>query len=132
MKPGRELDALVAEHVMLWDRVQKAGTEYWSNDGRIVELAKYDADYNPPDPWSPSTDLRAAGQVIDALAKRDIGIELITLPNQDVECWTLQRTKAERHEAYWQLFAPTIPHAVCLAALKAVGVEIESEGYSSE
>lgn len=115
MKPGRELDALIAEKVMglkrsdHWPVVdlredRSRPLDRWDDDqGNIVPLPAY------------STSIEAAWEVVEKIA---------SLKN----CW---RLRLEKHPQGWsvdfetewkvELVAETAPHAICLAALKAMG-----------
>jgi len=109
--PGRELDALVAEKVMGWiKRPKGAGTAHlWiSSDKQAFhesELPAY------------STDIAAAWQVVEKLTRRDdkLFFTLETpISGSAWECW---------FSGEWAE-GETASHAICLAALKAVGVEL--------
>lgn len=102
LKPGRELDALIAEKVMGWkppEFIDGVSLERrWKNDrGEFDSLPRY------------STDIAAAWEVVEKIG-------LIIGKNGPV--WDAQDL--------WDLpvyfaSADTAPHAICLAALKAVG-----------
>lgn len=85
MKPGRELDTLVAEKVMGWERTTLYGeTDWWKTpDGREIQQSNVC-------PYRYSTDIFAARDVVE---------------------------KVKEFEKF--------PYAICLAALKAAGVDIE-------
>ncbi len=139
MTPGRELDALVAEKVMGWTRMsyeqayhyagRKELTGYWHSTterdryGRSKEMARAEDDldyYQPEDAWSPSTDMAAAWEVVERLSANvefDIGTAL--LPGTTATRGWMASFQFRTFVA----FAPTAPYAICLAALKAVGVE---------
>lgn len=127
MKAGRELDALVAEKVMGWcwiendvgqESLQPPIEEYaylsrnhpvfWADDKGYTEIMpKY------------STNIADAWQVVEKLRETHwIQVEVGTLNICDIGeygkgCSTIQEV------------ADTIPLAICLAALKAVGVELD-------
>lgn len=95
-QPGRELDALVAEHVM--DVNAHANS-------KMNPLPYY------------STDIAAAWQVVEKLAKKEILFVIDNLmPGKSFRV-TAHNIKRTEFFAY----AETAPHAICLAALKAVG-----------
>ena len=124
MKPGREMDALVAERVMGW-RVMaeyEPGVIKCLVDGNQCEV-------NPPEFPRYSTDIAAAWEVVMELLHRGFSTAIESedrgahwfrisggeapegpcyLPNGEVCCSSLV----------------SAPHAICLAALKAVGVEV--------
>jgi hypothetical protein len=110
LNPGRELDALVAEKVM-----GRRFTRHLCEPG------------TPPHEWVDSdvpeysTDIAAAWGVVEKLREHFAGVEVMALtktnanPNYfEAKLWanTWVHSFAE---------APTAPHAICLAALKAVG-----------
>jgi hypothetical protein len=104
MNPGRELDALVAERVMGWNSM---GDSWASGPSQSDRTHKKDS-------WKPSEDIAAAWEVVEKLP----GFRLRKL-----------------NGAYWCTFAnnwddelidateETAPHAICVAALKALGHE---------
>ena len=115
MNAGRELDALVAEHVMGWSLNS-------NNFGHVPrgwppEMTPLDTNYDPVDVPAYSTDIAAAWEVVEKMNAEDIRLELYS-PYGDPH-WACQ---------FWmegELVAgagvDTAPHAICLAALKAVG-----------
>jgi len=161
MKPGRELDALVAEKVMSWARV---GEDFHTSPahrpsldfpGRIIDDwdSKGPHDYLVPpglignrardrvafcgcegDARLPyfSTDIAAAWQVVEHLRASLDGNEwtgefkLFFNGCEYEYWWSFSRTTAEGlYETSKEAgVADTAPHAICLAALKAVGVEV--------
>lgn len=127
MKAGRELDALVAEKVMGW--MDGDGVGLRVADGEVI---------NSMDcrPWSPSTDIAAAWEVVEKMAARmrsdsrfnwsgphfkSPHTYLTSLPEVvyplGTECWYVETSSGVRE---WSC-AATAEHAICLAALKAVG-----------
>lgn len=115
MKPGRELDALVAEKVMgrcghtlrrVQDhhQCQKCGEEFWG-------LAWHKGYCAFP---SFSTDIAAAWNVVERLKDRYFLLQYYG------DGWDCQIGGTSRT-------GNTVPLAICLAALKAVGVEVEDE-----
>lgn len=127
MKPGRELDALVAEKVMGWkkDRVRVGrnsgdGTTFWTIDAlrfgdRIHALEPHDQPLNVPGLPPYSTDIAAAWEVVDNMRARNLEFEISSAPHRLPWLAKFGR-RAEP--------APTPAHAICLAALKAVGAEV--------
>ena len=106
MKPGPELDALVAEHV-----IEFAGIDYSSDKGGW-QIPPY------------STNIASAWEVVEKMEK---GVPLKMLMR-------LQSYKREGVEGFICEFnfpngfsanGESAPHAICLASLKAIGVEIE-------
>jgi hypothetical protein len=106
LKAGRALDALVAEKVM---------------ECRIL------------DGWSPSTDIAAAWEVVEKLREREDSIRIETREGpQHNEWWVAidQFVKDEEWagggyysaEKIFTAQSASLPLAICLASLQAVGV----------
>lgn len=128
MNPGRELDALIAEKVMGWKNIK--GELYWLaglSDRGIAEDVPY---Y--------STDIAAAWEVFEKIKtlKNNLSIQISgtsDCPNllSVVIRWYIYVADWENgdvmrfsvHES--QL---TAPHAICLAALKAIENKYRSNG----
>jgi hypothetical protein len=113
MKPGRELDALIAEKVMGLVIHHKRRDEW--NDGDSLFYVYYveDEEHIEHVPKY-STDISAAWEVVKKL--RDLGYRPILMPDwgEDWECQIYR--EAERIvDSPW---CETAPHAICLAALK--------------
>lgn len=118
----REIDALVAEKVMghtVEPRLPGLSGEYWDDtDGGIV------SDY--------SSDIAAAWQVVEKFVeqvKADRNMEISFVMGFDGSHWEAGIWK---HDEWYlggggyvhEIKADTAPLAICLAALKAVGVEV--------
>ena len=104
MQPGRELDALVAEKVM----------GYKVRDEEHYEVPPLRAIY-----WIPkySTDIAAAWMVVEKLK----GLEPELSWSDEDHCWFVHFQKSRPSICP---FGITAPHAICLAALKAIGHEL--------
>lgn len=126
VKPGRELDALVAERVM--------GLKTEDYAGLLVEKinpanpkGNYPLDYLIP---RYSESIEAAWEVVEKIKTtgRELEIELTSSADNPNE-WTcgikwFEFFEDEEQQWGWFYFTQsTAPHAICLAALKAVGVE---------
>ena len=102
MKPGRELDALVAEKVM-----------------------GHGSQFN----FSPSTNIADAWLVVEKLKEHDKDVICISvgwLMGADKFPDIYRAVVAWREHRSIQADAETAPHAICLAALKAIGYHDES------
>jgi hypothetical protein len=114
MEPGRELDALVAEKVMGWKR---DGMSWIDTDGEIryYEASKYE----------PSTSIAAAWEVVEAMRMRGFSLNLNQVIHADgsnewyVQVQFFKNPKGYNPGGYEP--AAAAPHAICLAALKALG-----------
>ena len=100
MKPGRELDALVAREVM-----GLKGLDINSED--LAHL-----------PMGYSTSIEAAWQIVGKLNGFDLELS-------NADGWIAEFTDATEMVAtiHQGLSLESAPHAICLAALKAVGYE---------
>lgn len=113
MKAGRELDALVAEKVMGWKLSNATdGTEYWDN-------GKFCGGIWPKE-WNPSTNIADAWNVVEKMKSKDY---LFSLKNIVKGTFTFSLTDWGGNCSTYAAEAETAPLAICLAALKAVGVE---------
>lgn len=101
VKPGPELDALIAKKVMGWT-LGKSDDHYYLMDGRHI-------DRRVGTGWSPSTNITHAFEVVEKVGPQ---FEIIYQPNGR---WLARFGNTIQAEA------DTAPHAICLAALKAVG-----------
>lgn len=126
MKPGRELDALIAEKVMGWIPYEPerafAYPGWHTPDGEFLNIARL-----PPY----STDITAAWEVVDKL-------KLAVVPIDETKWWAGKMgdhghdedpltsdtwvEQAMRDGKHGRI-ADTAPHAICLAALKVMGAE---------
>lgn len=116
MKPGRELDALVAEKMMGLEIANYTGE---THEGiRVIRVNNPSKVVLAPKPYS--TDIAAAWEVVEKMA---------SVANE----WTFEfrytnvavRVTDNNLNGISVLeVQDTAPHAICLAALKAVGVEI--------
>lgn len=113
LKPGLELDTLIAERVMgLRDRLAKASSQ--AEHEQIRKLI----DFCPPY----STSIASAWEVVEKLREFDH-------PEDKSAGFTIWQHWEGGYVAGWSwheaeygvVTAETAPHAICLAALKAVG-----------
>jgi len=130
---GTELDALVAETVMGWKRMRwkdfqsdtrESLTYSWhDSDGKMTENAE-DCDdyYSPSFAWSPSTDIEAAWQVVERLWDENPHVQF-ELRHQGTAGGWMARFPAPVLANYVEAKGKTAPHAICLAALRAVGYD---------
>jgi hypothetical protein len=126
MKAGRELDALVAEKVMGWtvDPIYRMYT------GSVVRHA---AGHNLETRFNPSTDITAAWEVVEKMRALGLWVEInlgYEFDGPSIDCIIGEYGAAGgiieglRHgEKQWSEEADTAPLAICLAALKAKGVD---------
>lgn len=135
MKPGRELDALVADQVMGLKRtVRIKGTvetttiytdsPYFNDGVSEDDMMKY---YCLPLHYS--TSIADAWQVVEKLQCQGHDWKWFLLLEYDnVETWDCafhKNSKSDGGDPDIWATADTAPHAICLAALKAMGVTDE-------
>lgn len=118
MKPGRELDALVAKHIM--------GEDYraFANCNSRVK-ARDDGTFLGRIP-SYSTDIAAAWEVVERLKGQSVVIDF----GEDTGAWEV--SFIQQGERY-TVSCASVMHAICLAALKALNVTLnQSDGNSAK
>lgn len=141
MKPDlkpREIDALVAEKVMLWPFPEdceafSATDETWcyrhpkkgvlKGTAYYVKYApegtKYSRDYKR---WSPTTDIAAAMDVVEKMKSEGYSVFMDDAHNGK---WTVCFYKPDGEATvYHHGQADTLELAICLAALRAKGVSV--------
>lgn len=124
MKPGRELDALVAEKVMgipahetkLFFVRAESGVKPTHTMGGLPFVAE-ERKESRTDIKPYSTDIAAAWTVVEKLQADSI-VEVSGYKN-DWDC-LINTSGGEIPDFFGS--AETVPHAICLAALKAVGL----------
>lgn len=123
MQVGRELDTLVAEKAMEWARMTdqhpeiEAAGGLWRTPAGPRTLLPFSADIN-----------RAIG-VAEKLHADGWHFEMGThISKPDVRWATFARGDYDIYDDSWsethQCAAPTLPHAICLAALRAMGHDV--------
>lgn len=134
MKPGRELDALVAEKVMGWVKLEAhpaPHTLFHPNFGKPGNPNYAGPWFYHPD-WTPEKGGHPNGQVIPAYST-DIAAAWLVVERLGTNFrelvhlrpgWQATVTKANNYYAV----ADTPALAICLVALKAWGVDTPPEG----
>tara|TARA_Y100000310_G_scaffold230745_1_gene233246 strand:+ start:586 stop:957 length:372 start_codon:yes stop_codon:yes gene_type:complete len=102
MEPGPELDSRVAQEVMGWKGGAMDGYVGWWGSDNNLKAYKH---------WSPSTSIKDAIEVLEKIKPPSEPATLTWL--SDSREWAVQ---VEGGKAS----APTLAHAICLAALRAV------------
>lgn len=110
MNPGRELDALVAEKVMGWRLGEHLGMK--RNVWKLPEGQKLNGLDWCNEPPLYSTNIAAAWEVIEKL---NICIEVLRVKEAQTGSWQYVASTVSG-----RTIADAAPHAICLAALKAV------------
>ncbi len=129
MKPGRELDALIAERVMGFIRIditindeqKPLVTKEWLDewDGELSDAYWWGRDIYQSVPHY-STQIADAWLVVEKLRSESIAMVVSTYGAREYSsCHFLY--KGVCSETYW---AATAPLAICLAALKAMSEDV--------
>jgi hypothetical protein len=127
MKPGRELDALVAEKVMGWEPwPSQIGSDRWKGpDGEPrytwIEARAFAGLME----WRPSTSISNAWEVVEKLLTQ-LGQQDFHIEHLEGMGWSVATCHEDTGWKGW-ITADTAPHAICLAALKAVGVNPDTK-----
>lgn len=123
----RKIDALVAEHVMGWT-LRNCDGEPATTPDDYYDAANNDGwTWNGTDEawtWRPTQDIAAAWEVVEKLQadvtfKRSMGYATVRLKFCDDDGVERSGRANEKYAA--------IPLAICLAALKAKGIEVPGE-----
>lgn len=128
MNPGRELDALVAEKVMGWKRLPQC--EHLHPENEISDrhtLCHCFPDY--------STDIAAAMEVLQVVYRRTCFRQQEFMRFSEGDGWEVTIHRPDLPPVRYchsgslargkhDLDVPSLPYAICLAALKAVGIEV--------
>jgi len=117
MKAGRELDALIAEKVMGWEFHANAG---WYEPGMWETNTACRAAPCGVRGWRPSTRIQDAWQVVEKLMEKGWSCNIIYHDPGDCLCEFWGGKYGNKHWREIVNHQPSIPLAICLAALKAV------------
>lgn len=131
-QPGRELDALIAEKVMGWVSIPhpepenlfpgvRAGARSWfpPNNDYAYWRERFGPGYaNGVSFPEYSTSIEAAWEVVEKMGENRLRLDLSVGTSEDAIA-EFSRNGSEGIEANGE----DAPHAICLAALKAVGYE---------
>lgn len=115
LKPGRDLDALIAEKVMGWTPNYPGG---WPHPPKNIPNRKKYIDSHDGTTVIPaySTSIEAAWEVVDKLGGNMFQLHYDTrYGTEGVKGWSVILDGSVMCQ-----FVDTAPHAICLAALKAV------------
>ena len=124
LPPGRELDVLVAEKVMGWRSGKCNGfvDEYYSGwrcqeCGTTGQWGFQGEHEKEPSPYS--TDIAAAWEVVEKIEGLKPHHDLLIIPSYPAVAW--EEAPVDFHDYGRDVIrGETIPHAICLAALRAV------------
>lgn len=112
MTPGRELDALIAEKVLGYKRLEDApdGSERWRypNEGKYSGIPSF------------STSIEAAWEVVEKLRERGFAFHFTQLAEDGWGANAGFVDHADDRNIGVTRSLDSAPHAICLAALKAI------------
>lgn len=126
LKPGRELDALIATKVMNDDLWLCRGTQVDRGGGWGCSDCFYSGEWLEEDPFKEhlkevkyySTDISAAWEIVDKLLEKDLRL---TITHAEKNLWFVFIVKGFNTPLNKDAIeAETAAHAICLAALKAL------------
>lgn len=127
MNAGEELNKLVAEHVMGWHwKVNARGAAGWAterNEALVTDITQWSGFWVYPMTPSFSEDIDAAWAVVNNLNARGWRVEIFSTARSGVDV-QVSKWGGPHHEGDYAEWAETAPHAICRAALRAVGVEL--------
>lgn len=120
MKPGRELDALIAEKVMGWIRIdlpnpirdltwiwdRKEGCLYWESQ----ECPPY------------STSIEAAWEIVEHMNAKELGFALDCDSTYAMAIFGAGQYLGDDLSGPSAVGTESVPHAICLAALQMVNL----------
>lgn len=111
LKPGRELDALVAEKVMWWHKYEDSNPKATIRTIGDTEdhKCKFCGSFEGHDIKPYSTSIEAAWEVVEKLIESDDWVD-----------FSLEYEPTFKWSANEIIYGETAPHAICLAALRAV------------
>lgn len=124
-----KIDALVAEKVMKYRKHTPKcmhaaeGRTFYEDTGQTVWLHKWEDDIGPTRAlWYPSTDTNDAMEVLEFFRFYAIWGE------SGVKKPRIRADLSSKSGHTYTAIADTAPLAICLAALRAVGVEVDANG----
>lgn len=112
MKPGRELDAFIAEKVMAWVRYGDSWATEKSLNARIRRIKS----------WRPSTDISDAWEVMEKF--RFWGPQIWW--NCGAQKYEVEFCKGPLQELTDFAVSDTAPHAICLAGRRGASVGLDN------
>lgn len=128
MKPGLELDVLVATKVMGFvERKNDFGVTYLFDDPNENAYLMLDTHSE----FNPSEDIEDAWMVVEKLNEMGHGVEIYTEKGFNPKVVIYGDNSKGVFDSFRGSYVlcashgDYVPHAICLAALKAVGVEVD-------
>jgi hypothetical protein len=126
LQPGPELDRLIAEQVMGWTHwLTSYGGEFWLDGTKPVRAANLRT--TEMSPWflpqfQPSTNMAHAWEVVAEIIRKNPSLVIQT--NTDAH-GTMCRIITASGDSPASCVRKSAPHAICLAALRAVGADTQ-------
>lgn len=105
----RELDALVAEKVMGWHKGAELSSAWFDSRHNFVHWKE----------WCPTVDIKAAWEVVEKMREEGTDVDIYWSGNEWIV--TLGENPGGSPDG---ATSDTAPRAICLAALRAKGVEV--------
>lgn len=128
MKPGSELDAFIAEKVMGLKPLDLPLFSVKDDFDKIVISHVVSEWFDLKTPKHYSTDIAAAWEVVEKLRAEEF---FFIVSNSEISTGLIKigenkifASFGKKHRKVETTVGETSPHAICLAALKAVGAEI--------
>lgn len=127
MKAGRELDTLVAEKLMGWELADLSHHNY----GTIVVAGPPGATLSPGSIPCYSTDIGATWEVVEKLRADEYEVDIrvcYSTPHKCAHPWSVYIVESGVDKPFGRAstcHAESAPLAICLAALKVKGIEVE-------
>lgn len=123
MVPGRDLDKIIAEKVMGWTNCHEVDSAHAGTLLQGVKPGEIPSIYTGAvrETYVPnySTKIEAAWEVVEMFKEKgDYKIEISAYPKDKL--WTIKAFHREGLSKSCTTSAETLPHAICLAALKSI------------
>lgn len=131
---SKKLDAIVTEKVMGWPKIGESKSGYFTlhehpEHGRI-QVGPMKPSGNFTRPWSPSTQIESAWEVVEKMRDDGWVVEIETNPTKEVVCKMAKclnpREGATRWDGPHFCMSTSLPAAASIVSLRAIGVP-ESE-----
>lgn len=118
MKPGRELDVLIAQKVFGFKTYKSSNPfDYSGEDKNIYNMSQLDEIGHVEETKQYSTDIAAAWEVVHIVGTRK---QSFTLYGYFSEGFVCNFSSRDEDESAVYAEGETAPHAICLAALESV------------
>lgn len=111
---NREINILVATHVMDWHNKENMGDAWFRENGF----------YETGHSWSPTTRIEDAWRVTEKMRSDGWEFAIYSKDSSRKYQWDVRIFNGDKRA---MAFGETFQEAICLAALSAVGVEVEDK-----